>query len=316
MIAGTFSGHRAVVFALLAALLWGGGDFAGGMGVKLGGGSVRGALRVILTAHGLSLLVLLGCISWTHPAWPTTNSLLWGLGAGVSGALGLLLFYVALANGAMGASAAISGLLAAAIPAAVSSLIEGAPAPSRVAGFLLAAAAIYLIATPAAGSAPTQSRTNRQTSALAIGGGIGFGIYFVALRFANSAGVLEPMTMARSASLLLCLLLLLLLPSQDWSQRRPGEGMGSASRGSQSRGVWLPPRAWLWAIAVAVLDTGGNLLYIESTRLGRLDAAAVLSSLYPASTILLAAVLLRERLGRQQMLGMGVALVAVILVAR
>ena len=67
---------------------------------------------------------------------------------------------------------------------------------------------------------------------------------------------------------------------------------------------------------MAILDTGGNLLYVQSTRLGRLDAAAVLSSLYPASTILLAAVLLRERLGRKQLLGMGVALVAVILVAR
>lgn len=301
----TSTGAQGVGFALSAALLWGSGDFSGGMGVKIAGGTFQGALRVILTGHGLSLLALAGGLWWTHAAWPATVPLLWGLAAGVAGALGLLVFYVALAGGAMGAAAAISGLLAAAIPAAVSCFAEGFPAPLRLLGFLLAGVAIWLIATPPAGPEVPEPGKVRRTAMLAIGGGVGFGVYFVALRFANPAGVLEPMTTARIASVILCSLLLLL-----HGRTAPATDDGTIPKG------WLPGRAWLWAMGVAVLDTGGNLLYIQSTRLGRLDVAAVLASLYPASTILLAALLLRERPARGQVLGMGLALVAVILVAR
>lgn len=298
-------GLQAAGFALSAALLWGGGDFSGGMGVKLAGGSLRDALRIIITGHALSLLTLLGLLWWTHASWPATAPLLWSAGAGLAGALGLIVFYVALAAGAMGAAAAISGLLAAAIPAAVSGFIEGVPAPLRLLGFVLAAFAIWLIAAPPATPAPMAAGMSRRTALLAIGGGVGFGVYFVALRFANGAGVLEPMAVARVASLLLCSLLLVFSRVRSVSH----------SSGSPLP-KWLPPKAWLWSCGVAVLDTGGNLLFIQSTRMGRLDSAAVLASLYPASTILLAALLLRERPTRQQVLGMGLALVAVILVAR
>ncbi len=299
------NGVQGAGFALLAALLWGGGDFSGGVGVKVAGGSFRDAVRVILTAHALSLLALAGGLWWTHAAWPATVPLLWGVGAGLAGALGLIVFYVALAGGAMGAAAAISGLLAAAIPAAVSGFAEGSPAPLRLLGFLLAAAAIWLIATPPVHPETIGTGTSRRTAALAIGGGVGFGVYFVALRFANPAGVLEPMTIARLASVMLCSLLLLL--HARFAPKPAGEAF---------RKVWLPRGAWIWVLGVAALDTGGNLLYIQSTRLGRLDSAAVLASLYPASTIVLAAIVLRERPARQQLLGMGLAVVAVVLVAR
>ncbi len=299
------TGARGALLALFAALLWGGGDFSGGMGVKAAGGSIRGALRIIVAGHGMSLVVLLGGLWWTHAVWPVTAPLLWGMGAGFAGALGLIVFYVALADGAMGAAAAISGLLAAAIPAAVSGVLEGAPGPLRLLGFLLAALAIWLIATPPTDPATAGAGMNRRTAFLALGGGVGFGVYFVALRFANRAGVLEPMAMARVASLLLCSLLLLLS-----SRRRASLSAGNVSKS------WLPRQAWLWALGVAVLDTGGNLLFIQSTRMGRLDSAAVLASLYPASTILLAAIVLHERPARQQVWGMGLALVAVVLVAR
>ena len=205
----------------------------------------------------------------------------------------------------MGAAAAISGLLAAAIPAVVSGFTEGVPGPLRLLGFLLAALAIWLIAAPPRGTEAADTGLNRRTIALAVGGGAGFGIYFVALRFANRTGVLEPMATARIASLVLCSLLLIFSGGRSKTTR----ANGSAKR-------WLPPEAWLWSLGVAVLDTGGNLLFIQSTRMGRLDSAAVLASLYPASTILLAAILLRERPARQQVVGMGLALVAVILVAR
>ena len=138
--------------------------------------------------------------------------------------------------------------------------------------------------------------------ALAVVGGVGFGVYFVALRFANPLGVLEPMALARLGSLATCLVLLLTLRGVR------------ASPAHVSREPWLSKRALLWALGVALLDTGGNLLFLAATRAGRLDVAAVLASLYPASTILLAAWLLHEKPGRRQLIGMGVAVIAVVLI--
>ncbi len=223
----------------------------------------------------------------------------------------MIAFYIALARGAMGASAAISGLLAAAIPAGVSVWLEGVPGPLRLLGFLCAAVSIWMIAvTP--GSDDPASGSSRSTTALAITGGIGFGIYFVGLRFANSAGVLEPIAAARAGSFVSCLLLLGFLRDHTHA---PGDAQVTAPpAGSTRRHVWLSREAWLWACGVAVLDTGGNLLFIAATRAGRLDVAAVLASLYPASTILLAALLLKERPGRLQLAGMAIALIAVTLI--
>lgn len=291
------------VLALLAAVSWGGGDFSGGMGVKAAGSSARGALRIILSGHGMSLAALCCLLFWNHSRVPEYAALLqqkaalWGLGAGIIAGLSLAAFYIALARGTMGASAAVSGLLAAAIPAAIGIGLEGRPGPLRLAGFGVAAVAIWMIAAPSAGMAEPEPAS---IMALAIGGGVGFGLYFAALKFANPLGVMLPMALARVGSLVTCLVLLLTL---RWSAR-----MSDGSSG------WLPRAGWLWAVGVAVLDTGGNLLYIAATRAGRLDVAAVLASLYPASTILLAAGLLKERPGRRQLVGMAIAVAAVVMV--
>ena len=289
--------------ALLSALAWGGGDFSGGMGVKAAGGSTTGALRVVIAAHAMSLAVIAAILLLDHAPRPHGTPLVWGLVAGVAAGLSLTAFYVALARGAMGASAAVSGLLAAAIPALVSLFLEGVPAPLRIGGFILAAAAIWMIAAgpPAQDSSEAVAATNRQILWLAVGGGVGFGVYFVALRLANPLGLLQPMELARTGSLLTCCLLLLLF--RDRAGMAVGEG-----------GFWLPMRGWAWAAGVAVLDTGGNLFFVAATRMGRLDVAAVLASLYPASTILLAALLLKERPSRRQLLGMGVAAAAVVMI--
>ena len=191
--------------ALLSAASWGGGDFSGGMGVKAAGGSTAGALRVVLVAHAASLAVLLAILGLRHASLPHGAAVFWGLVAGVTAGVSLTAFYIALARGAMGASAALSGLLAAAIPAAVSSLLEGVPTSLRIAGFALAFAAIWLIAagpSPESTHAIDGSLPPRDTSlarsnlVLAIVGGVGFGIYFVALRFANPLGAFEPMALA------------------------------------------------------------------------------------------------------------------------
>jgi uncharacterized membrane protein len=288
--------HGNALLALAAAVLWGGGDFSGGMSVKRAGGSMGAALRVILLSHAVSLIVLMG-IAWERgDAFPHGAPLAWGLVAGGTAGVALACFYVALSRGAMGASAALSGLLAAAIPAGVSAGIEGSPGLLRVAGFLVAGVAIWLIA---AGENPEAKTADRGTVWLAVAGGVGFGIYFVALKMAGSAGVVWPLATCRMGSLAVCSLLV--------------AGMGLRG-GAGEAGARFTKKVVGWALTAVLLDTSGNLLFVAATRAGRLDVAAVLASLYPASTILLAAWTLRERPTRRQGWGMVVAAAAVVMI--
>jgi len=287
-----------VLFALAAAASWGGGDFSGGMGVKATGGTTTGALRLVIVAHTVSLTVLTLLCVFTGAAWPHGPAMLWALAAGVAAGVSLTAFYVALARGAMGVSAAVSGVLAATIPALVSMGVEGMPGVLRLAGFAVALAAIWVIA---AGDSP-ENAGSQPTMMLAIVGGLGFGFYFVALRMANGLGVMEPIALARAGSLVTCLVLLAIV------------SLRGKEKVAHKVAPWLSLVAVGWALGVALLDTGGNLLLVAATRTGRLDVAAVLASLYPATTILLAAWRLHERPTKRQIAGMVAALVAVVMI--
>jgi uncharacterized membrane protein len=294
-------------FALAAAVLWGGGDFAGGMGVKSAGGDLRAALRVVLLSHITSFAALVAIARLRGDMFPHGALLAWGVAAGVAGGLSLICFYIALSRGAMGASAALSGLLAAAIPATLTLWREGSPGELTLLGFAVAGTAIWLIAGSPADSpfdptaaADAGART-RETLTLAMLAGVGFGFYFVALKMAGPAGIVWPMATARIGSITTCGVIFVAL------RLRPGKAAGSSAT--------MGRRAVGWALATALLDTSGNLLFVAATRAGRLDVAAVLASLYPASTILLAALALGERPTQRQALGMAAAVAAVALIA-
>jgi drug/metabolite transporter (DMT)-like permease len=124
-------------------------------------------------------------------------------------------------------------------------------------------------------------------------------VYFVALKFAGAAGVIWPLATARMGSLTVCSLLV--------------GGMALGARTGEAR-FRLTRLVVGWAMGGVLLDTSGNLLFIMATRAGRLDVAAVLASLYPASTILLAAWTLHERPTRRQGLGMAAAAAAVVMI--
>jgi len=282
------------LLALAAAAAWGGGDFSGGMGVKAAGGSTRAALRFIFLAHSISFVVMVGILLVRRQAVPGGALLVWSLLAGVAGSLALTAFYIALSRGEMGVSAAVSGLLAAAIPALVSMGMEGVPGAKRLIGFGLALVAIWVIA---AGPSP-ENAGGRATLGLAVLAGVGFGVYFVALRMANPLGLVMPMAISRGASLVVCSLMLLIF-----------RGLG---RDVDVKGV--TGAVVIWAVGAAVLDTGGNMLFVGATRLGRLDVSAVLASLYPVGTILLAAWRLHERPTRRQVWGMVTAVAAVVMI--
>ncbi len=286
------------LFALAAAVLWGGGDFSGGMGAKYAGGSVRGALRVVITSHLTSLVVLLTIALLRSEAYPRASAG-WGVLSGVMACLSVTSFYIALSRGAMGASAAVSGLLAAAIPSAVAIAHDGRPGWLTMVGFVVAGCAIWLIA---AGENPEATPASAATMWLAVGSGAGFGVYFVALKYAARGGLVWPMATARFTSVLCCLAILLVL------------AFGAKKSVETGETGWLPHRAVLWGLATAVGDTSGNMLFMAATRAGRLDVASVLASLYPASTILLAAWMLHERPTRRQGIGMLIAAVAVVMI--
>jgi len=280
---------------LLAAAFWGIGDFAGGMAAKTAGRSLRATLKVIIVAHLASFLLLAGFAALRHDPLLHGAALVWALVAGVAAALSVSAFYLALASGEMGVSAALSGLLAAALPSIVSGATDGLPGWRRFAGFVIAGAAIWLIAAGSSG------REQTRTTILALLSGTGFGCYFVALRFAGRGGLVWPVATARLTSVATCAILLL--------------GLKLA----QTRSVRGTSLAWgrsllAWVVVTSVFDTAGNLFFLAATRAGRLDIAAVLASLYPASTIVMAAIVLKERLTRRQALGMGIALAAVFLI--
>ncbi len=278
------------MLGLLAAVLWGTGDFSGGMGVKTAGGSTGAALRVVLLSHLTSFCFLVMTLMLRGDAVPQTRSLAWGIAAGVAGGLSLTAFYVSISRGAMGSAAAVSGLLAAAIPAMVAISVDGLPGWRKLVGFLIAGVAIWMIA-----AGPAKERAAASTMWLAVGAGAGFGFYFVALKYANAAGPIWPMACARVGSISTCGLILLVL--------------GGAGP------VRITRRVTLWVLSTALFDTSGNLLFVAATRAGRLDVAAVLASLYPASTILLAAWMLKEKPTARQGWGMAVAAGAVALIA-
>jgi drug/metabolite transporter (DMT)-like permease len=292
------------LLGLAAATLWGGGDFSGGMGVKQAGGGLGAALRVVLLSHAVSFTVMVTITRVRGDAFPHGALLAWGIAAGVAGGLALTCFYIALSRGGMGASAALSGLLAAGIPAALTMWREGSPGDRPLIGFAVAALAIWLIAGGAAkdlDGVEAGPSSARETMLLAMLAGVGFGVYFVALKMAGTGGVIWPMATARIGSIGVCALL--------FAGARMREGKNAEPRFRGGREVVG------WVFATALLDTSGNLLFVQATRAGRLDVAAVVGSLYPASTILLAAFALGELPTRRQAWGMLTATVAVVLIA-
>jgi drug/metabolite transporter (DMT)-like permease len=259
-------------------------DFVGGMGSRR-----APALLVVLSGDFVSLLFLLAICFAMRLALPAPQALLCAALAGAVGAVALTVFYRALAMGAMGLTAALTGLLTALIPVLFSISKDGLPGTLTVLGLATGCAAIWLITrTPSDGGAGTPPKALLLGSAA----GLGFGAQLILFKMASGGGVLWAMTTSRAAAVAALLVFLAAMPP---------------------KGPW---RGFLLTgIAAATLDTLGTLLYMRTALLGRLDVAAVICSLYPAGTILLAALVLREWPTKRQMAGMALALGAVVLLS-
>jgi drug/metabolite transporter (DMT)-like permease len=278
---------EAVTLGLSAAAVWGASDFSGGFVTRR-----TSPAYVVAIAHGLSLVVILALVPVLHPAIPSRLTMLTGLIGGAAGGVGLLLLYEALSLGSMGLTASVSGVVTAILPVIASFFRDGRPTTLRLAGFGVALASIWLI------SWSPGSKTHPRGIGLAVLAGIGFGVLLILLRTSGSGSVLWAMAFSRCGGVGCALIASLFVR------------FGTATAAP------IPWRRILpLATLAGALDTLGNLLYTLSALYGRLDVAAVLSSLYPAGTILMAVWLLRERPSRSQTAGMALALAAVVMIS-
>jgi drug/metabolite transporter (DMT)-like permease len=273
-----------IIYGLLSALAWGGGDFIGGLASRS-----EKAVRVVTLAELAGLVLLLVLKLFIPEAVPPLRVwLLSGL-ASLLGTAGIIMLWVALATGQMSIAAPVSALMAAIIPVIVSSFTEGFPGPLAGLGIVFALVSIWLISQD-----EKASHLERLGDlGLPLLSGIGFGLYFVLMHTATQGYTLWPLIAARATSVPL-------LVAYGLITRQPP----------------LPRRA-LWPLVSlgGILDIGGNAFYVLAGQVGRLDIAAVLGSLYPASTVLLAGIVLQERLTRIQVLGVLAALLAIVLMS-
>lgn len=308
----------AVALGLGSALTWGAGDFCGGLSARK-----QRAETVALLAQFAALASLAALSLAWRPPLPAMHTALWAVVAGIGNGLGMLLLYAALGRGAMTVAAPVAALFTALVPVAGGALLEGVARPPQLAGFVLAAAAIWLVAQhhpgPAAGSAGSGDSTApvaaaeaahaRTSLLLAIGAGLSFGAFLLCMKLANpGASELPTMVLSRAASVPVLLL-------AWWRVRRAaGAGEETAQEAVTGAGRLLAlPR--LLACAAGSLDAAGNTLFLSAIARGRLDVGSVLSALYPVTTVLLAALVLGERPARLQQAGLGAALAAVVLIA-
>ena len=287
-----------IMFGLAAAVLYGAGDFLGGLASRK-----MPVLVVLLLAETAGVIVALSAAT-ASPGPVRMAGLAWGAGAGLIGGLGLIIFYAGLAAGPMSVVAPVSGLASTVLPVAVA-LAEGErPGAGVYAGALLCLAAIVLASaagnnSPAPG-AKAAPRTRHPGAGRALGYGIAsgasFGLFFLLIRNAGQTGELWPVAAARVGELAVVIIAAAIL-------RRSLSPRG-ASR-----------QLLLGAAAAGAIDVVANICYVAATRAGMFGLAVVLASLYPGITVLLARVLLGERLRWAQRAGLGLAAIGIILVA-
>jgi drug/metabolite transporter (DMT)-like permease len=275
----------AVVLALTSAAVYGAADFLGGLASRK-----TSVFGVVALSQVVGLAALLALLPWLGGPVDGTD-LAWGVAAGVAGASGLVLFFRTLARGVMSVIAPVTAVTSAAVPVLVGLLGGNRIGLWAAAGIALALAAVVLVSAEGGMSALRAARPASLAPALAAG--TAFGFFFVLLdRTSEEAGV-TPLVAARMASVAL-VVVLALATRQSLRVTRPA----------------LP----LVALS-GVGDMTANALFLLATQQeGQLAIIGVLASLYPVSTVMLAQVLLRERLAGAQVAGLGTAVAAIVLI--
>jgi drug/metabolite transporter (DMT)-like permease len=267
---------------LLSAVIWGSGDFAGGLASR----RISPFQTTFLAALSGIAVLLLCALAWGE-SLPARTDALWAAAGGLGGAVGIIALYRGLSLGSAALVAPATAVTATLVPVLYQLARRDPPSAGQMAGFAVALLGIWLAAqTTRAGDAP-----RGRGLWLALFSGCGFGVFFVLIGQVQPGSVFAPLAVARGVTLGLCLVSI-------WV------------RGERLPGLRDNPLGLL----AGVLDAGGNIFYLLAAQLIRLDVAAVLSSLYPASTVILASVVTHEAINRRQLLGVIFCLAAVVMI--
>ncbi len=274
----------AIIYGLAAALVWGAGDFSGGIATKR-----TNVYVVVLLAHAIGWLMMVALAFLFSEPFPAPIDLMWGALAGLGGMMGVLLFYSSLARTSMGVVAPIAAVSTTILPTIIGIITEGLPSVLTLCGFALALVAIWFLA-----GAGKMTDVSWRDLMLPMFAGFGFAFFIIFIDRVSIGSVFWPLVAARTASVtFLTIFLLLRKQKETFPNLREAPAI----------------------IGAGIFDGGGNALLALATQAGRLDIASMLSSLYPASTVLLARIFLGERLTKMQLLGVALALIALILIA-
>lgn len=273
-----------IALALGSAVVFGAGDFCGGAASRRGG-----SMRVLLLSLPTGLVLLLALAAALGGPWHA-GALGWGSASGLAGGAGLIVFYRALARGPMSIVAPVSGLMAALVPAIAGVARGDHLTPAAITGVLLCMVAICLV------SVERNARPVRlgDGPVLAVVAGTCFGAFFVLIRLGDD-GTLWPLAVSKAAGLLVVVIAAVI------ARRGPRSLLGDHVTVAV-------------AMLAGALDVLGNGLYVYAARAGMLSVAGVLSSLYPASTVLLARIVYGERLRLVQRIGLVIAVAGIGLV--
>jgi drug/metabolite transporter (DMT)-like permease len=275
----------AIVLAALCAVTYGLADYCGGRASR----SVASSLVTFL-GQATSLVLVLGGVLLVGTPLASAHDLWWGAAAGAAGAVALCAFYLALSRGAMTVVAPTTALISVVLPVIVGVWLGERPSGAAIIGIVVACLAVVLVS----GAIGTRHQETRfSTVLLAVAAGLGFGFIFIAFaRTADDSG-LWPLVAARVSSLPVVALIV--------AVTRPGRGA-------------IRPVVWL-IVASGVLDMAANLFYLEASHRGLLSIVAVISSMYPVTTVCLAFGLDHERVSRTQAVGLACAATALALVS-
>ena len=274
------------LLALSSALLVGASDFLGGVASRR-----ASALRVAALAQLVSLLLSLPTAAFVSADRVTRTDVLWSLASGLVAASGLVLFYTAMGRGLLSIVAPVAAVTGASVPVVYALARGERPGAAALAGIALALPAIALVSV-APGSPGAVAGGLQAVVALSVGAGLFFGLFFVFLSRTSDHAGLWPVALSRVASATPLVIAALVV--------RGGPPVRSLAR---------------FVVPTGALEMTATVTLLLALQRGPIAVAAVLASLYPVITVVLAASLLRERLSRLQLTGVGLALVAAVLVS-
>lgn len=289
-----------VLIAAVSALLYGSADFMGGLASR-----TDRALAVTLWSQFVGLITILVVAVIAGAPHVVGADLVWGAVGGLCGGIGLLLFYGALAQGAMALVAPITAVCSAVVPVVFGVATGDRPSWLAVVGIVCAFPAIVLVAsgsddgTAEETIAGTTARLSSRLVVQSLAAGSMFGLFFVAFSYPGEDAGFFPAVAARVASVTL---------------------LGLTTAVTVARGVDRaefsvnPGSRWM-VVGTGVFDVSANAAFLVATRYGMLSLVSVVSAMYPATTVALARTALHERLARAQVVGLVMAAVAVGLVA-